>query len=139
MRKDVVQFCRLYNTCQLVGKPNQKPPVAPLQPIPAFEEHDSGLCGAIAKNEKGNQFLLTVMCASTRFPEAVPLRKIKVKTVVTALIKFFTLMGLPKTIQSDQESNSAGDVSIENSSDQIQCLSVIIQSHKEHWKDSTKP
>ena len=31
MRKDVKQYCR---TCQLVGKPNLKPPLAPLKPIP---------------------------------------------------------------------------------------------------------
>ena len=45
------------------------------------------------------------MCASTRFPEAVPLRNITTKTVVQALTKFFTLVGLPKSIQSDQGSN----------------------------------
>ena len=45
------------------------------------------------------------MCASTRFPEAIPLRNIKAKTIVKALVKFFTLVGLPKSIQSDQGSN----------------------------------
>ena len=45
------------------------------------------------------------MCASTRFPEAIPLRNIKTKTIVDALIKFFLLFGLPKSIQSDQGSN----------------------------------
>ena len=45
------------------------------------------------------------MCASTRFPEAIPLRNISVKIIVKALIKFFTLVGLPKSIQSDQGSN----------------------------------
>ena len=45
------------------------------------------------------------MCASTRFPEAIPLRNIKAKTIVKALTKFFTFVGLPKAIQSDQGSN----------------------------------
>ena len=45
------------------------------------------------------------MCASTRFPEAIPLRIISAKSIVKALIKFFTLVGLPKSIQSDQGSN----------------------------------
>ena len=45
------------------------------------------------------------MCVSTRFPEAIPLRNIKAKTIVQALTKFFTLVGLPKSIQSDQGSN----------------------------------
>ena len=42
------------------------------------------------------------MCTSTRFPETIPLTNIKAKTIVKALIKFFTLVGIPKSIQSDQ-------------------------------------
>ena len=53
----------------------------------------------------GNEHLLTIMCTSIRFPEAIPLRNIEAKNIVTALIKFFTLVGLPKSIQSDQGSN----------------------------------
>ena len=45
------------------------------------------------------------MCTPTRFPEAVPLRNIKTKSIVKALIKFFTFVGVPKSVQSDQCSN----------------------------------
>ena len=45
------------------------------------------------------------MCASTRFPEAIPLRNIRKKPIVKALIKFFAFVGLPKSVQSDQGSN----------------------------------
>ena len=45
------------------------------------------------------------MCASTRFPEAIPLRNIKTKTSVRALVKFFTFVGLSKSVQSNQGSN----------------------------------
>ena len=45
------------------------------------------------------------MCASTRFPEAIPLRNIKTKTIVKVLVKFFTFVGLPKSVQSDQGSS----------------------------------
>ena len=48
---------------------------------------------------------LTIMRASTRFPEAIPLRNIKTKNIVRALVKFFTFVGLPKSVQSDQGSN----------------------------------
>ena len=109
LRKDVVEFCRSCHTCQVVGKPNQTLPKAPLQPIPAFEEPLSRVIidcvGPLPKTKSGNQYLLTVMCASTRFPEAIPLRNISAKTIVKALIKFFTLVGLPKSIQSDQGLN----------------------------------
>ena len=46
--------------------------------------------------------MLTILCMSTLFPEAISLRNIKAKTVVKALIKFFTLVGLLKSVQSDQ-------------------------------------
>jgi len=61
--------------------------------------------GPLPKTRSGNQYLLTIMCANTRFPEAIPVRNIKVPTVVKALIKFFTFVGLPRHIQSDQGSN----------------------------------
>ena len=105
----MVEFCNTCHTCQVIGKPNQTIPKAPLNPIPAFEEPFSRILidcvGPLPKTKKGNQYLLTIMCASTRFPEAVPLRNITTKTVVQALTKFFTLVGLPKSIQSDQGSN----------------------------------
>ena len=109
IRKDVVEFCKTCHTCQIVGKPNQTIPKAPLKPIPAFEEPFSRILidcvGPLPKTKKGNQYLLTIMCASTRFPEAIPLRNITTKTIVQALTKYFTMVGLPKSIQSDQGSN----------------------------------
>ena len=93
----------------MVGKPNQQIPIAPLQPIPAFEEPFSRVLvdcvGPLPKSKTGNEYLLTVMCTSTRFPEAIPLRNIKAKTIVKALTKFFSFVGAPKAIQSDQGSN----------------------------------
>ncbi len=45
------------------------------------------------------------MCASARFPEDIPLRKISSQVIIKALIKFFTHVGMPIDIQSDQGSN----------------------------------
>ena len=109
LQKDVRQYCKTCHTCQMVGKPNQNIPKAPLQPIPAFEEPFSRVLidcvGPLPRTKTGNEYLLTIMCTSTRFPEAIPLRNIKAKTICKALIHFFTLVGLPKAIQSDQGSN----------------------------------
>ena len=109
LKHDVSQYCKTCHTCQVVGKPNQKIPQAPLLPIPAFEEPFSQVLidcvGPLPKTKSGNCYLLTIMCMSTRFPEAIPLRNIKAQTVVKALVRFFTLVGLPKSIQSDQGSN----------------------------------
>ena len=66
--------------------------------------------GPLPRTKSGNQYLLTIMCASTRFPEAIPLRNVKSKSVVKALVKFFTLFGLPKVVQSDQGTNFMSNV-----------------------------
>lgn len=50
--------------------------------------------------------MLTIMCASTRFPEAIPLRNIKSKTIVNAFAKFFTNVGLLLSVQSDKNFTS---------------------------------
>ena len=65
----------------MVGKPNQTIPKAQLQPIPAFDEPFSRILincvGPLPRTKSGNEYLLTIMCTSTRFPEAIPLRNIK--------------------------------------------------------------
>ena len=114
LRKDVSEYCRSCHTCQMVGKPNQVIPKAHLHPIPAIGEAFSRILidcvGPLSKTKAGNQYLLTIMCVSTRFPEAVPLRKINAKNIVKALIKFFTFTGLPRAIQSDQGSNFMSNI-----------------------------
>ena len=57
--------------------------------------------GPLPKTKSQNEYLLTIMCSSTQFPEAIPLRTIKTNTILKALIK----IGLPKSIQSDQGTN----------------------------------
>ncbi|XP_071959881.1 uncharacterized protein [Antedon mediterranea] len=109
LRKDVSNYCKSCHACQVVGKPNQKVPVAPLKPIPAFGEPFSRVIvdcvGPLPRTKNGNEYLLTIMCASSRFPEEIPLKRITAKNVVKALVKFFTWVGLPKAVQSDQGSN----------------------------------
>ena len=109
LKQDVAKWCKECHTCQLGGKPNQNIPQAPLHPIPAFDEPFSHIIidcvGPLPKTKSQNEYLLTIMCSSTRFPEAIPLRSIKTNTILKALIKFFTLFGLPKSIQSDQGTN----------------------------------
>ena len=107
--RDVKHYCRSCRVCQSVGKPNQKPAVAPLKPIPVAGEPFSHVIidcvGTLPKTREGNQYLLTIMCGNTRFPEAFSLRNIKAPKIVKALIKFFTLFVLPQSVQSDQGSN----------------------------------
>ena len=71
VQKDVANFCRSCHACQVVGKPNQKIPAAPLKPIPAFDEPFSRIIvdcvGPLPKTKAGNEYLLTIMCAATTY------------------------------------------------------------------------
>ena len=77
----------------MVGKPNHVILKAGLQTVPAFDEPFSRIIidcvGPLPKTKSGNDYLLSIMCASIPFPEAIPLKNIKTKTIVKALIKFF--------------------------------------------------
>ena len=99
LKADVSNYCKSCQTCQVVDKPNQVIPKAGLQPIPAFDEPFSMITndcvGPLPKTKSGNEYLLTIICASTRFPEAIPFRNIKTKIIVKALVKFFTYFCRP--------------------------------------------
>lgn len=109
LKTDVTKFCQSCHVCQIAGKPNQKVPVAPIKPIPIigepFEHVIIDCVGPLPKTKSGNQYILTMMCAATRYPEAVLLRTLKSRAIVKALLKFFSTFGLPQRIQSDQGTN----------------------------------
>lgn len=97
LKSEVAKFCHGCHVCQITGKTNQPIPPAPLHPIPVIGEpleHVIIDCvGTLPRTKSGNQYLLTVMCAATRFPEAIPLRKITAGAIVKALTKFFPTFG----------------------------------------------
>ncbi|KAK3878764.1 hypothetical protein Pcinc_016575 [Petrolisthes cinctipes] len=109
MRADVYQHVRSCHTCQVVGRPNQKPSKSPLIPIPAigppFSKLIIDIVGPLPTTFTGFQYLLTILDTCTRYPEAIPLRTMNAKAVVKALLGFCTKFGLPNEIQSDRGSN----------------------------------
>lgn len=106
MKEHYSSTCR---TCQIVGKPNEVVPPAPLHPIPDFGEpfeHVIVDCvGLLPRSKSGNKFMLTVMCVATCFPEAIPLRRITAPAITWALTNLFTTFGLPEVVQTDQGTN----------------------------------
>ena len=114
LRRDVSEYGKSCHVCQMVGKPNETIPMAPLKPIPAcskpFSEIIIDCIGPLPKTKSGNEYLLTIMCRSTRFPEAIPLCNIKAPRIVESLIKFFSFVGLATLVQSDQGSNFMSSV-----------------------------
>ena len=104
--RDYIKRCHI---CQVMGKPNQVIPKSPLKPIKVvhnpFEYIVIDIVGPLPKTKGGSQYMLTIMCQTSRFPEAIALKNTRAKTIVKALVKFFTYFGFPKTIQSDNGSN----------------------------------
>ena len=111
LNANLSNYCGSCQTCQVVGKPNHVIPKAGLQAIPAFYETFSRFIidcvGPLPKSKSENEYLLTVMCASTRFPEAIPFRNSKTKTIMKALVFF---VGLPESVLSDLGSNFMSSV-----------------------------
>lgn len=109
LKRDVARYCKSCHTCQVAGKPNRTIPPASLYLIPVvcepFECVLVDCVGPLPRTKAGNTFLVTVMCASTRFPEVFPVCKITTSVVVKVLTKFLSLFGMPSVVQTDQGSN----------------------------------
>lgn len=105
----VAKFCRECKVCQKAEKPNQKVLPATLCPIPVIGEPFWRVIvdcvGPLPRAKSGHQYVISIMCATKRFPEAVPLCSLKTQVVVKELVKFFTAFGLPQVVQSDQGTN----------------------------------
>ena len=109
MTKDIRRKCKMCPVCQRSGKKGQDEPKVKLRPIPVVEEPFSRVVldcvGPLPRSKKGYQYLLTIMCMTTRYVEAIPLRNITTRSVVEAMVKFFTTFGLPREVQTDRGTN----------------------------------
>ena len=109
LKRDVARYVESCHVCQVMGKPSQVIKPAPLSPIPAvsqpFEHLIVDCVGPLPPSKSGCAYMLTVMCQTTRYPAAFPLRSISVKQVVRALTQFFSTFGIPRVIQTNQGSN----------------------------------
>ena len=107
--RDVSTYCKQCHVCQVSGKPNQVIKPAPLQPIPVVYEPFAkviiDIVGPLPKSKKGNEYILVLMCATTQYRDAIPIRNTKTKTLLPVLEKIFTIFGIPKIVQSNQGSN----------------------------------
>lgn len=109
MKIAVTKYLQSCHVCQLAGKPNETIPVAPLQPIVVpsepFDKVVLDCVGPLPKTKRGNEYLITLMDLTTRYPAVFPVKNITAKTVVENLLHFFTTFGVPSEIQTDQGSN----------------------------------
>ena len=103
---EVKEFVRSCAGCQRAARNDNSR--APLQPLPCvsepFEKVAFDLVGPLPHTSSGNRYILTMMCLYTKYPEAIPLRRVDNDTVLDAMMDIFSRHGLPKTILTDQGS-----------------------------------
>ena len=103
---DVTRFWQSWDTCQKMI-PRGKVPRVPLAKMPImdipFQRVAMDIVGPLAPvSERGNRYILTVVDYATRYPEAVPLKKIDTKSVAEALLGVFCRVRFPTQVLSDR-------------------------------------
>ncbi|KAL0177337.1 hypothetical protein M9458_026231, partial [Cirrhinus mrigala] len=82
------------------------PPPSPLIPLPIidvpFERIGMDLVGPLPKSARGHEHILVVVDYATRYPEAVPLRKVTAKNIAQELFQLLSRVGIPTEILTDQ-------------------------------------
>ncbi|GFX67488.1 retrovirus-related Pol polyprotein from transposon 412 [Trichonephila clavipes] len=97
--RDMEQFVKTCDQCQRAGKPNDKKK-APLKLVPVIQEVFTKLnmdaCGPLPITSKGNRYLITAICMSSKFPEAIPVSDISSGTSFTSArtTEFFERFGI---------------------------------------------
>ena len=80
LKRDMTRFCRSCRVCQVSSKPSQAIAPAAMHPIPVlgepFEHIILDCVGPLPKSKSRHQYLLTLMCTATHYPEAIPLPKL---------------------------------------------------------------
>ena len=107
LQKDVTRFCQSCDVCQKTV-PRGKVPRVPLQKMPLvdlpFKRVAIDLIGPLKPvSDAGHMYILTLVDYATRYPEAVPLKKIDTETVAEALVDMFSRLGIPEEILSSYQ------------------------------------
>ncbi len=105
--EDVKQLCQSCDECQKTAKgKKQRVPLIPLPIIrEPFERIAMDIVGPLPRSRTGNRYILVICDYSTRYPEAVPLRTIDAEHVAKELVVFFSRVGIPREILTDQGAN----------------------------------
>ena len=102
----VKAYVRTCQGCQLAAKQHKSR--APLQPLPCvgepFQKVAFDLVGPLPRTSSGHKYLLTTMCLYTKYPDAIPLKKVDNTSVLDAMMQIFSRYGMPSELLTDQGS-----------------------------------
>ena len=111
---DITRYCRSCDVCQRTC-PKGKVGKVPLGKMPLldtpFKRVAVDIIGPIDPvTDKGNRYILTVVDYATRYPEAVPLKRITTEAVAEALVGIYSRVGVPEQILSDMGKQFVSDL-----------------------------
>ena len=109
MVAEIDEYVRTCSTCQL-SKHSNTATAGKQVPLPIsrgpFEDIAIDFVGPIRPvTERGNRYLVTIVCRLTKFAFAKPLKDIEAKTIVPVVQSYFMSYGIPKTLLSDNGTN----------------------------------
>ena len=104
--RDVQNWCSTYPRCQKAAK--HTGPKAPLKPLTViktpFHRIAFDLVAPLPRTKHGHQYLLTFICLSSKYPEAIPLKRVDAVSVAEAMVDVFSRIGIPYEMLTDQGS-----------------------------------
>lgn len=108
VKSDVDRFCENCSSCQLQAKrkPFDDVPITPVsRPAEPFAVINVDLIGPMEPASHGYKYVLCAVDQCTRWPEAIPLRRVDAKSTCEALLQIFSRTGIPKVVATDQGTN----------------------------------
>ena len=96
MHKMISSHVRTCHKCQLV-KPLKVKERQPLEPI-TIRTHAWGdisidvMGGDLPRSNKGNKYLLVILCNTSKFVHAIPITNLRAQTIATKLVDFLVLL-----------------------------------------------
>ena len=106
MCKDLRGWTKACSICQKGNK--TKTSKAPLIPLPVIETPWTRMAfdvvGPLPRSKKGYKYILTCMDFGSRFPEAIPLKRVDAITVADAMLEIFSRYGIPAEVLTDNGS-----------------------------------
>jgi hypothetical protein len=108
MERDVRKYVRSCEACQKTVPKGRVRPV-PMEKMPLVDEPFAKVAVDIVgpinpPSDRGHRYILVLVDLATRYPEAIPLKKIDTETVAEALWEIWTRLGIAKEILSDNGS-----------------------------------
>ena len=110
IKNDVTNYVKRCKACQLTA-PVKTSERAPLQSMPILDAPPMSnitidvMGPTMNKTVRGNRYLLVLVCNTTRYVQAYPLRNLKAATICDKLLHAFTMFGIPSKIFGDNMSS----------------------------------